>query len=220
MGAQPFTIPDVDAYQRDAVAIDQAIAEAVDAAYRAHGYVDAAGEISPAAMHEVAYQAVATKVASGRDFHMDTAQSITRGELYAAVWPQGPAAGAQDLGFVEEGVRSKLDRDVWSLTGPSPNGKIQQRLDQEGSTLVLCRSKLTRGYDIIDAGCFVTDVPELMLAHNLKGTLDDVVKKAATAQKRIEMLLDRHPEIAAAVRTELEATLGKVRAALPAPASD
>jgi hypothetical protein len=216
MTAVPEQSVDLAAYEREQAAFNEAVDEAVDAQYMAHGYVDPDGEINAALMHDAAYQVVITKVAVGRDFHMDPAQSITRGELYAAVWPNGPAIDA-DLDAIQAEVRKQLDRDAWSLTGPSANGHIQRRLEHEGATLVLCRSALTRGLDPVKDGCFVTDSVDLMLAHSLKEALDKVVKQAESAQKRMGLLTGRHPEIAAAARAELEATLGKIRAALPAP---
>jgi chaperonin cofactor prefoldin len=207
---------DLDALDQELETLELMIEDALEAAWQAHGYVHPDGSRNEAAMHQAAYEAVVQKVATDKkNYHKDPTQSITRGELYKAVWAHGPEAG-KPLNRVEQAVHDKLNRDVWSLTAPSPNGKLQQRLEEEGSTLVLCRSALTRGLDKVKDGLFVTDVGDLMVTHNLKKELDALARKAESVRKRVDMLESRHPELESAINGQLSSTLGRVRAALPA----
>jgi hypothetical protein len=165
-------------------------------------------------MHKAAYVAVLPKVAVDKKrYHKDPDQSMTRGELYKAVWPKGPEYGVGNR--IERAVHAKLDRDVWSLTGPSPNGNIQQKLEEDGSTLVLCRSALVRGLDPVEQGLFLTEDADLMIDRNLKAELDALLSRANSVQRRREMLEARNEGITGAIDKQLTQTLGRVRAALP-----
>jgi len=186
--------------------------------YAIEGYVHSDGSINEEALFDAAYEVITAKEVTTKDDKNSPAKSTTRDELFAVLFPNGPGADGTDpvdLGEVDAAVYKKLNRDCWSLTQDGPNGKIQRRLDDEGSSLVLCRSSMMRGVNR-QTGVFVTDTAQFILGDNLKKELDALQKKAENVQRRVEMLTDRHPELEATIQGQLASTIGRVQAALPA----
>lgn len=187
-------------------------------AYIAEGYVDIDGNVDPELLADAAYDVVTRRKVDSKDDKNDPNKSITRGELFVELFPSAPGADgtdSDDLDPVERAVHKKLDRDCWGLTQDAPSGKIQRRLDDEGSSLVLCRSSMMRGPNRAEHGVFVTDEAKFIIGDNLKKELTALQKKAETVQRRVEMLTDRHPELEGQIQGELSATIGRVQAALP-----
>lgn len=186
--------------------------------YMAEGYVHSDGSIDEEALFDAAYDLITTKQVVTKDDKNDPDKGTTRDELFVALFPNAPGADGSDpddLDVVDKAVYKKLSRDCWSLTQEAPNGKIQRRLDHEGSSLVLCRSSMMRGVNR-QTGVFVTDTAQFILGDNLKKELDALQKKAEGVQRRVEMLTDRHPELEETIQGQLAATVGRVQAALPA----
>jgi hypothetical protein len=189
-------------------------------AYIEQGYVDTDGKVDPDLLADAAYEVVTSRTVVSKDDKNDPLKSITRGELFVELFPTAPGADGthpDDLDPVDHAVYKKLDRDCWGLTQDAPSGKIQRRLDDEGSSLVLCRSSMMRGPNRLE-GVFVTDEAQFILGDNLKKELDALQKKAETVQRRVEMLSDRHPELEDQIQGQLAATVGRVQAALPGAA--
>src|SRR5688572_12092782 len=90
---------------------------------------------------------------------------LTNGELYAAVFPDGPGARsgtADGLDDVDAEVRKSLMRALWQLVKATPDGYVQRRLDGN----VLVRSPIVRDRDLV-SGVYVTDDPQLLLEESL-----------------------------------------------------
>ena len=67
-------------------------------------------------------------------------KSWTQGQLYAAVFPNGPGADKRQNDLLSEedvAVMDKLSRKVWNLTNPGRAGYVQKRLGQDGGSLIL-----------------------------------------------------------------------------------
>jgi len=186
-------------------------------AYIAEGYIGDDGNVDEDKLFDAAYDVIISREVVKKDDKNDPTKSITRGELFAELFPNAPGADGtdpDDLDAVQSAVYKKLSRDCWSLTQDAPTGKIQRRLDDEGSSLVLCRSSMMRGVNRL-TGVFVTDVEQFIVGDNLKKELDALQKKAENVQRRVEMLTDRHPELESTIQGQLSATIGRVQAALP-----
>jgi hypothetical protein len=196
---------------------DEEVDRRVTAVYRAEGYsVEEDGEVrrDTKAMKEAALQAFAGKVATSK---LDKAASaVTPGELYASVFPQGPGADGdvEALEPEDQATYEKLKREVWGLTQPKPNGWIQRRLADEGSTLVLCRAQVMRGADPVNAA-YLTDDATLIMEDNVHGEVEALVRRADNLRKHVDMLLLRHPELEARVLRELGKGIRRTEAALP-----
>jgi hypothetical protein len=197
---------------------NEKVAAGIKQAYIAEGYVDVDGNIDAEALADAAYDVITSRIVTTKDDKNDPNKSITRGELFVELFPNAPGADGTDpadLDPVERAVHKKLDRDCWGLTQDAPSGKIQRRLEDEASSLVLCRSSMMRGVNRAEHGVFVTDEAKFILGDNLKKELTALQKKAETVQRRVEMLTDRHPELEDQIQGELSATIGRVQAALP-----
>jgi hypothetical protein len=196
---------------------DEEVDRRMTAAYVAEGYgVETDGEVrrDTKAMKEAALQAFSGKVASSK---LDkAANAITQGELYGTVFPKGPGANGdvEDLGPEDQVTYEKLKREVWGLTQAKPDGWIQRRLADEGSTLVLCRAQVMRGQDPIMAA-YLTDDSTLIMEDSVSGEVEALVRKADNLRKHVDMLLVRHPELETRVLKELAKGIRRTEAALP-----
>ena len=81
-------------------------------------------------------------------------KSWTQGQLYAAVFPNGPGADKRQskdlLSEEDEAVMDKLSRKVWNLTNPGRAGYVQKRLGQDGGSLILLAGR--RWYRVARCG--------------------------------------------------------------------
>jgi hypothetical protein len=208
--ANELTLPSV---------IKKEIDDRIDQAWEAAGYMTADGLRDPKEMQEAAYEEVIQHVANTKE--EVAKKAITRGELYAKVFPEGPGADGSDepLDEFDELVRSGLERDVWSLTQPKAEGALQKRLGEEKSTLILVQEKIRRGLDPAVA-VFVTDNPTLIM----EGVVDKEVKayerKAANLRKQLEMVTKRHDELSAQVNSRVRLAQSKTKAELNLAKSD
>jgi hypothetical protein len=197
---------------------DEEVDDRMTAAYVAEGYtieIDGESRRDTKAMKEAALQAFSDKVASNK---LDkAANAITQGELYGTVFPNGPGADGDDVENLvpeDQVTYEKLKREVWGLTQAKPDGWIQRRLADEGSTLVLCRAQVMRGQDPIMAA-YLTDDSTLIMEDSVSGEVEALVRKADNLRKHVDMLLLRHPELEAPVLKELGKGIRRTEAALP-----
>ncbi len=195
------------------------VQETMDKQYIGHSYfkVNKAGEqvVDDAPMKIAVYDLVKKKKASAREEIVKN--SLTPGELYAAIFPNGPGTDPKQLPFlteVEAEVRRALMRKVWGLTQPKRIGYIQKRLGAEGTKLVLCRTKSTRGLDDVDV-CFVTDNPDLIMTESVMPQIESLVKKADELRLHTEMVVERRPELESRITKELGIGVRRIEASLP-----
>jgi hypothetical protein len=168
-----------------------------------------------------AYELVSKKVVTSKDDKSKNAW--TRGELYAAVFPNGPGTNPNEnidaLSFEDAEVREKLATKVWNLTNPARNGYIQKRLGDDGGTLILCRSSVMRRLDPL-VGVFVTDNADLIMADSLQPQVEKLVKTADNLRRHAEMIGVRHPELEGRLNAAVGSGINRTVAALPQGPSD
>lgn len=196
------------------------VTELADEQMVAHGYVKSKnGDQVPDedAVKQKVYELVSNRIVSSKE--EKSKKSWTQGELYAAVFPNGPGADSRQnkdlLSDPDLALMDKLTRKVWNLTNPGRAGYIQKRLGQDGGSLILCRASVYRGQDTV-SGCFVTDNDDLIMNDSLQPQIESLVKKADTLRQHADMIGDRRP----ALETRMKAALGlgvkRTVAALPA----
>lgn len=133
----------------------EALANAIDAAYRAEGYINTDGERDHTAVGHALYPLVArARVESSQE---RPAKAVTRGDLVAAVFPSLPKRedwSSQSDPEMAEKVDREIRSKVWDLVKPDKAGFVQQLVGVRTPGLILCRT--TIGTDNIDA-VYVTD---------------------------------------------------------------
>jgi hypothetical protein len=167
------------------------------------------------------YQVVSSKIATGKKDR--SAKSVTNGELYAAVFPQGPGATpgtADQLDPIDAEARSLMMRRVWALTNPGPKGYIQRRLG-DSSSLILCRGTVIRDLDETP-GVYVTDDPTLIMEDSLTPQIDKLVRVANNLRIHAIMVTSRHPELEQRVTAALGSGVTRAEGAaqLPPPSTN
>jgi len=207
--AAPLTPPSV---------VTKEIETRVDAAWDREGYVDEEGKRDPKAMQEAAYRAVRRRIATSKTDKADKA--ITKGELFAAVFPDAPGADGKgdQLDEYDAHVFAQLERDVWSLTQAKPTGAIQQRLREEGSTLVVLRATIRRKLDKAQA-VYLTDNAALIMEDSVDQEIKAFERKAENLRRQLDMIVALHPELASRIRTEVSQGVNRAKAELAFPAA-
>ena len=153
----------------------EALAQAVDAAYLAEGYITAGGERDQSAVGNAIYPLVArARVELPQE---RTSKAVTRGELVAAAFPSLPKReewpNQPDPELAEE-VANAIRQKVWDLVKPDKAGYIQQLVGVRTPGLILCRTKV--GTDSVDA-VYVTD-NIACLKEDFAGPLADAMRRA------------------------------------------
>jgi len=198
---------------------DDPVEAIVERAYIEAGYAKTTEGSIPVAdpdqMKVRAFEIVKEKVVANPKHK--SAKSISQGELYAGVFPNGPGAdpdgNIDELSPEERDARSRLVRRVWNLTNPGRQGYIQKRLGDQ-SSLVLCRTMVMRDLDEVK-GCYVTDHPDLIMVDSLRPQVEALVRQANNLARHFDMLGARHPELEARMLGELGTGMKKAAAALP-----
>jgi len=197
---------------------DDPVAAIVEQAYIEAGYGKETEHsvlvADPDKMKARAFEIVKEKVVS--DPKQKSAESISQGELYAAVFPKGPGADPDSIDLLspeEYEARRSLVRRVWNLTNPGRQGYIQKRLGDQ-SSLVLCRTMIMRDLDEVK-GCYVTDHPDLIMVDSLRPQVEALVRQANNLARHFDMLGVRHPELEKRMLSELGTGMTKAAAALP-----
>jgi hypothetical protein len=167
-------------YQEQAVQPEQppspkeALAEAIDAAYLAEGYVTSDGERDQKAVADRIYPLVAkARVESPQE---RTAKAISKGELFTAIFPSLPKRedwpSQPDPELAEE-VDKAIRQKVWDLVKPDKAGYVQQLVGARTPDLILCRTRI--GTDSVDA---------VYLTNNLACIKEDFAGPLADAMRR------------------------------------
>jgi hypothetical protein len=188
----------------------------IESAWKNEGYVLSDGTLDVEKMQDVAYAAVRHRIATSK---ADKAsKAITRGELYAAVFPNAPGADGKfdDLDEFDSAVAASLERDVWGLTQPKATGAMQRRLDEEGVSLVLLRATIRRNMDKAPA-VYLTDNSTLIMEDSVDQEIKAFERKAENLRKEVNMIMKRHPELASKIRSELGQALNRAKAELALP---
>jgi hypothetical protein len=187
--------------------------------YEGAGYVTPEGERDPQAMHDAAYKVVRKCVATSKEDKAEKA--ITKGELYAAVFPNGPGADGtdeQELDEYDRAVFRQLERDVWSLMQAKAGGSVQKRLGEEGSPLILCQAKIRRNLNPAPA-VYLTENPTLIMEDCVDKEVKAFERKAENLRKELEMVMGRQPELAARIMGRLGQGISRTQAELSFPDS-
>lgn len=170
----------------------------VDAGYSIE-LEDGTDVVDEDAMKQSVLRSVQEAYAPNRD--SKSKAGLTKGELYARTFPDGPGAKsgtADGLDEVETEARETLMRRVWNLTKDAPDGYIQKRLDG----VVLIRSQIVRDRDLV-MGVFVTDDAQLIMEESLMPGVEALVRRADRLREHALMLVSRKPELEAKVGVAL-----------------
>jgi hypothetical protein len=196
--------------------VDAEIKRRIDAVWASHSYVTDDGERDAKKMHEAAFQAVRNRIATSKTDKQEKA--ITKGELYAAVFPHGPGAdgNGDPVDEYDRAVFHALERDVWSLTQAKHSGAIQHRLGEEGSSLILCHATIRRNLDKAQA-IYLTDNGVLIMEDSVDKEIKALERKAENLRRQLEMVIDRHPELASRIRAEVGQGVKRAQAELAFP---
>ena len=188
----------------------------IDQAWVEQGYVLADGSLDPEAMQDAVFAAVRHRVATSKADKADKA--ITKGELYAAVFPKAPGADGKgdQLDEFDTAVFAALERDVWSLTQQKSSGAMQRRLEEEGSTLILLRATIRRKLDKADA-VYLTDNTTLIMEDSVDKEIKAFERKAENLRKELNMIMKRHPELATKIKSEVLGGMNRAKAELAFP---
>lgn len=152
----------------------EALAQAIDAAYLAEGYINADGERDHTAVGNAIYPIVEQARVTAPPER--TAKAVTRGSLVAAVFPSLPRREdwpSQPDPELAEKVDGQIRQKVWDLVKPDKAGFVQQLVGVRTPGLILCRTKI--GTDNVDA-VYVTD--------NLACIKEDFVAPLSEAMRR------------------------------------
>lgn len=209
---EPLTPPSV---------VEREIESRVDQVWADAGYLNEEGQHDTQAMHDAAYDAVRTRIVTSKADKAEKA--ITKGELYAAVFPQGPGADGRGdpVDEYDKKVAERLERDVWSLTQAKHSGTIQKRLGEENSSLILCQATIRRKLDKAPA-VYLTDNPRLIMEDSVDKEVKALEKKAENLRRQLEMVLHRHPELSNEVLARVGQAMGRTKAelAFPSPTTE
>jgi len=187
------------------------VAAALDEAYRREGYVDEDDKPSDTPMKKAAFDVIMARCVVKSKAERSR-KALTRGELYKLVFPSGPDDDA-DLDPVQNKVLSTLLTAVWGLTQTTRSGYVQRQFDVEGTTLVLCRCKVYRNADQMQA-VYATDNESLIMEDAVDKEIQSLVRRASALRKDLNMIIERHPKLHQAVATQLGLELRKVDAEL------
>jgi len=183
------------------------------------GYTTDEGVQANNLMHEAAYEAVRNHIANAKEDVANNA--ITKGELFAEVFPNAPGAegSGEPVDEFDQEVAKRLERDVWSLTQPKDTGYIQKRLGEENSTLVLCRETIRRKVDRA-WGVYLTDSPMIIMEKVVEHEAKAYEQKAAALRQQLDMVRarqkDLHGQIDARVRQAEKKAKAELSFAVPA----
>jgi|SRR5215831_17071287 len=180
------------AYQEQALARVEAIADAVDAHYLAGGYINDDGDRDQAAVAAAIYAVVARAHVLGTGERVSKA--VTRGQLVAAVFPSLPQreawADQPDPSIAEE-VDKQIRQKVWDLAKSDLTGQVQKLVGVHTPGLILCRTKI--GTDAVDAVYVTEDVD--CITEDFAGPLGDAMRRANRRMSRnLHMAGVRLPE--------------------------
>lgn len=188
--------------------VQEAIAEGVAEAYRAHGYVkvnDEGDEVfDKAALHEAIYDAVKGVIVN--DPKERSEKALTRGNVAKKVFPTTPGANDEwdELDPVQKGVWEQVVKDAWNPTNPNYSGPVQRLVGERDDKLVLVKTKTTvdgsPGVDVV----YLTASEELIFTDFI-GPLKSSVRRAAERlAKNAALVSTRNKELAPKAGREVD----------------
>ncbi len=177
------------------------------------GYTTADGVHDNNLMHEAAFEAVRTHVANTKEDVANNA--ITKGELFAEVFPNAPGAdgSGEPVDEFDQEVAKRLERDVWSLTQPKDTGYIQKRLGEEGSKLILCRETIRRKVDRA-WGVYLTESPVIIMEKVVEQEAKAYEQKAASLRQQLDMVRTRQKDLQGQINARVRQAEKKTKAEL------
>lgn len=206
----------------DLVAVEKLVHQAC--AEAGFVFTDSAGQelVDREALKLAVYQLMVDQhiVDEPRDMTKD---AITQHELYEAIFPRGPGARTHPITKEEEVARNQLRRLLWDFTQTGIRGYVNQRVEVEGLSLVMCEAPVGRNYRSEETGRptpttvqgrFLTDDPELIATHSTLPRTHKLVKTAEAVAKHAAMATRRHPELSGTVAQQITGALKQTQAAL------
>lgn len=209
-----------------------AVDEMIRSVYVTHGYVAARShgkqDLDEDAVKDAVYAKMVTDHVVG-DLGAVDDEALTANQLYRAIFPRGPGAGWELMSAEELEVRKRLLGKVWGYTNTGVSGYCQKRAELEGRTYLLCEAIVTRTYPseeprrpeaTMEPGRFFTNDGDVIVQHGTSASSDKLAKVAEAVATYLQMVVRRHPEVAAPVARQVAAALDKVEAALAQVAAD
>lgn len=151
-----------------------------------------------------------------------TAGAVTKFELYAELFPNGPGIASLPTSLEEEAAQKELTKTVWSLTNTGPTGHVQHNISHSG--LILCEAQIARTkisqetgkkQPTTEMGRFLTGDAQLILTHYTGPAGAAFVKQARALEKKLGMVATRQPELTQAVARQIQAVVKQAQAAIP-----
>lgn len=199
--------------------VEREIESRIEEVWANAGYVTESGERDTQAMQDAAYKAVRSRIAHSKQDKAEKA--ITKGELYAAVFPAAPGTDGKGdpTDEYDKIVAERLERDVWSLMQAKHSGAVQKRLGEESSSLVLCQAIIRRKLDKAPAA-YLTDNPRLIMEDSVDKEVKSLERKAENLRRQLDMVLHRHPELTDQVLKRVGQAMGRTKAELMFPSTN
>jgi hypothetical protein len=152
-----------------------------------------------------------------------SANSVTKVELFAEVFPQGIAVGSDESVSKEvEQARQDLMTKVWGFTNTGTTGHVQKAVG--GSGLILCDAGVSRveskvdggpGVGVTVRGRFLTNDPATILNHYTNPAGQSFVGAATKLQRQLEIVVERHPELDFRIANQIAGSIKTAVAAIP-----
>lgn len=188
------------------------VEEGIDEAYRAEGYVDDDGNASDEAMRAATFQIIMDRAVASSKAERSR-KAITKGELYALVFPSGPTDDDANKDPVKERVLAKLASVVWGLTQTTRSGYVQRQFETEDTSLVLCRCKVYRNAEQKQA-IYATNTESMIQEDAVDNEIKALARRASALRKDLNMIIERHPKMRDAIAAQLGLELQKIDAEL------
>lgn len=148
--------------------------------------------------------------------------AVTQRELFRELFPDGPGASKPPGDAVEEAAYKAMCQWAWNQVSSSPaSSAIQELLEQEGQTLVVCQTKVRRvgkqaGEEAgVKTVRFLSDSGPVILKYGIGGLGTVLAKTADKVEKVASRVRGLHPELALKIVAELESYVQQVKAAIP-----
>lgn len=205
-------------------AADEIIRETLRAA--GFVYTDRSGEeqIDDQGLKEAVYLRMVDKHVVADQKNMAKV-AVTSFELYAAILPAGPGVRRQPATEEESAARDQLQRKLWGFANTGTSGYVNQRVEAEGLTYIMCEALVARTYrteetgrtkPVTELGRFLTDDEQLIENYSTLPRAAKLVKAAEAVAKHMVMAIRRHPELSAVVARQIRSAVRQSQGALGA----
>lgn len=161
-------------------------------------------------------------VATSKTIHELATKSVTKDELYAEVFPHGPGVESIPETDLDAEVQKSLTAKIWGITNTGTSGHVQKAIAASG--LVLCEAKVSRtvskgnggsGITSMVMGRFLTSDHATILTHYTTPAGAEFVGAGKKLDNKLNMVVSRQPELAAAVARQMAAAVKQAIAAIP-----